>query len=512
MDVDVRELGGSRVILHVSLDAAEVQSAFDRTYDELSRRGGVPGFRPGKVPRAILRRHYDLETIRAYTLDSLLQERFQQACEQYDLRPLGQPEVEVGPPPDEDEVLARTIKAKAGVTEEADAEADEAAEDEADESLLPEEGQPFEFHGIFTVYPRPKLPDFSALKLRRPVAAVTDEQVQERLEQLRELHATTVELDRDVAAEGDVVTADVALVLEGEQAEDAPVQQHEFILGQREYNPPIDRAIIGHKVGDTVEVPVSYPEDYVDPELAGKSGLMRATITAIQGRQLPELNDDFARSLGDYQSMEDLRAQLRTSMEREQQEYAAQALRQQALEYLLENTEVEIPEELAARASSREFERFKEQLARSGMSVEQFAEVAGTDEKTIRAREQERAVNLLKLYFTMDKLIELRGIEATEEDVAAEIRRLAEETGADEELVRQAVEVQAELAEELRDRARRARLIDSLIAEAQIEDVPLEEYEAQESGQTEVGQADAQADEADTEGQDVAEEQEADAE
>lgn len=489
----------------MSLDASEVQKAFDRTYTELSQRGGIRGFRPGKVPRAVLLRHYEPEAIRAYTLDTVLQERFQEACEGHDLRPLEQPYIKMGPPPDEDEALAEAIKAKAGVAEETPAadqpeapaegketeaeaeQADTAAEDAEEIPLV--EGQPFEFHSMFTVFPRPKLPDLSELRLRRPVAEVTDEQIDERLEQIRELRATEVELDRKQVAEGDLVTADILVTLEGEEAGDAEPQEQEFVIGQRRYDPPIDRAMIDHEVGETVEVPVAYPDDHPDEALAGKKGVLRATITSVRGRELPELDDEFAQSLGDYRTLAELRAQLRESLEKGNAEYAQEALRGQVMEFIAMNSEVDLPEEVMDSVTQHGFESLMRDLERSGMSVEEFAEVAGTDEEGLRARERSRAATGMTLYLALGKLIEQRGIEVEEADLRHEMQRVALESGADLETVFQAAQIQPGFAEEMRKRAERTKLLDTIIAEAQVEDVPRELFDREETEGAEAPQA-----------------------
>jgi trigger factor len=173
VDVDVRELGGSRYTVHISLDKAEVNDAFGKTFQELSKRGGIRGFRPGKVPRQIIERNYEADLIRAITYDDLLQSRLEKAMEEADLRPIDQLDVKHGTPPDEDELLAETIKAGLATEEEGEeAEADDAAEatdpaeaaeaadesasspeeslEEAMEDVPRQEGEPIEFYATFT--------------------------------------------------------------------------------------------------------------------------------------------------------------------------------------------------------------------------------------------------------------------------------------------------------------------------------------------------------------------------
>jgi len=503
VEFDVRELGGSRVTVHIRLDATEVQGAFDRTYQQLSSRGGIKGFRPGKVPRSILERHYDRDAIRAATYEAVIQDRLQETMEQENLRPIDQIGIEVGAPPDEDEMLAETIRA--GLVREEDAEDEveepELADDEAGEGAedgdpdhehefeddLPEiplvEGEPFEFYTVFTAYPRPTLPDLSDLKLRRPVAEVTEEQVGDHLERLRRINAEEVEVDRDTIEEGDLVVADVKVVAEGEDADELEPSQQEIVVGEREYLGEIDRALIGHVPGDIVEAEFDYGDDHPDEDLRGRAGRIIAEIDSFSGRELPELDDEFARGLGAYESLDDLRESIRSALVAAEEEHAHEELRAQVMRYVLEGTEVELPEEFVERAAAGTHEQLMRELRQTGMSLAEFAEAADTAEEDLRAGQRTRAESGLKLHFALETLAEQLEIEVAEEDIAAEIARIADESGGDVGFAQQAAMLQPDFAEEIQDRALRRKLIEQVIASAEVEDVPAEQYHAEQAAE-----------------------------
>jgi len=520
VEVDVRELGGSRVTVHVRLDVGEVQGAFDRTYQQLSERGGIRGFRPGKVPRSILERHYDSELIRAVTYDALVQKRLQDALEEHKLRPIEEISVEAGAPPGDEELLAETIRSGL-VAEEEGAAADEAEarkhgddevggdeeqvhdEEDEDEEVPLVEGEAFEFHATFTVYPRPQLPDLSDLKLRRPVATVSDEDIDARLEELRRINAEEIDVERDTIEDGDLVTADVKVVLEDEDEDEIEPTEREITVGEGEYLGEIDQALIGHTPGDVVERPFEYGEDHPDEALRGRSGRVIAEIDSFSARKLPDLDDEFAQSLGDYETLADLRASIREQLETRAAEHAREELRGQVLRYLLENAEVEMPEEFVERTAERSYQDLRSELQRYGMSLEEFAEVAELDEEGLRANERRRAESALKLNFALEALAEELGVEVTDDDLTAELQRVAAESGGDLEFVRQAAALQPDFAEEMRDRALRRKLIDHIVDSAEIEDVPADEYEAErenieaEAAETEDEEAPAPAAEGD---------------
>ncbi|MGD9497022.1 MAG: trigger factor [Armatimonadota bacterium] len=491
MEVDVRELGKSRVTVHIRLDADEVRSAFDKTYQELSNRGGIRGFRPGKVPRAILDRHYDRDGIRAVTYETLVKERLAQAMEEHNLRPIDRVEIEVGAPPAEEDLLAERIRSGLAQSGEADGEEaggasdppqqvaeDEQTEEEEEERIPLEEGEPFEFYTTFTAYPRAKLPDFSELTLRRPVVEVTEEQVDDRIEQLRRIHAVEVEADRDTIEEGDRVTVEVKVLTEGEDAAELKPVEQEIVVGEREYLGDIDQALIGHAPGDIVEKDFEYGTDHPDPELAGRSGRIIAKIASFAARKLPELTDEFAQEVGEFATVADLRAAIRNQLVKAAEEQAQRELQGQLIRYIIEQTQIELPEELVAPATEGSYDELRRELQQRGMSMAEFVELAQLDEEQIRENQRERAETELKLHFAIEALARELDIQVTEEDVSAELERVARQSGGDLTFVRQAAMLQRDFADELRDRVLHSKVIEHLIARARIEDVPAAEYQA----------------------------------
>ncbi|GEM_PF-5512688 len=492
MDVDVRELGGSRYTVHISLDKAEVNDAFGKTYQELSQRGGIKGFRPGRVPRKIIDRNYESDLIRAITYDDLLQSRLEKAMEQADLRPIDQLDVKHGAPPAADELLAESIKAKLASDEEAeDAEEgdeDEAADEEArspEESLeeamedVPlQEGEPFEFYATFTAYPKPQLPDVSGLKLKRPVAEVVEEAVDEQIEELRRLNTEEVETDRDTIADGDAVVVEIGILLEDEDRDDLKLREEEIVVGSRDYIGDIDQALIGHAPGETVEVEYTFSEDHPNEDLAGKNARVSAEISSFSARKLPDLTDEFAQSLGDYETLDDLRGSIREQLEAAARAVADEELRGQVLRQILEGTTVDIPEQMIDEAAGRGFDELHSELQQTGMSVEEFAEANDMDVEELRENQRSRAETTLKLHFAVETLARAQEIEPSEADLMLELNQVAEQTGSDLGFVLQAASVQPQFMDDMRDRATRRLLLDRLIASAEVEEVTQEEYDA----------------------------------
>ena len=485
MDVNVRDHGGSQYTVHVSLDKGEVNNAFSKTYQQLSERGGVKGFRPGKVPRKILDRYYDESVIRAFTYEDLIQSRLEDAMQQENLRPIDQLDVKHGTPPDDDELLADTIKS--GLVDEdeeeeaaeAVAEAAEAPEEALEETMedVPlKEGEPFDFYVTFTAYPRPELPDLSGLKLKRPVSEVPEEEIDERLERLRQVNAEEVETDREQIAEGDGVVVEIKIVLEDEDPDEAEAREEEIYIGERDYIGDIDEALVGHEPGDIVEVEYTFEEDHPDENLAGNSAKIIAEIDSFTARELPELNDEFAQSVGDYEDLAALREAIREQLQAERDREADEELRSQVLRQILENTQVELPEQFVEEAADRSLDDLRNELQQTGMSIEEFAEANDLDEEDLRENQRARALSSLKLHFALEALSRERDVELTEADVTAELQRIAAQAGGDMSFVQQAAALQPNFMEEIQDRVTRRKVLEDIIEDAEIEEISAEDY------------------------------------
>ena len=314
------------------------------------------------------------------------------------------------------------------------------------------------------------------------MAAVTDDEVEEQIERLRRINAEEVEVDRDTIEDGDLVVVDIKVVLEDEDAGAIKARREEIVIGEREYLADIDRALIGHTPGDIVEQQFVYPDDFPDDELRGKSARIIAEIDSFSGRKFPELTDEFAQSIGDFESMEDLRSSIRRQLQAEIDRKAENELTSQLLRQIVEGTSIDLPEQMVERAAARSYEQLQRELQQLGMSAEDFAEAGGLSVDELRENEYARAKTALTLHFALEALTEERGVEVEEEDLNAELMRVAEESGGDLEFVRQAAMLQPNFADDMRERALRRKLLDQLIADAQIEDVPAETRRANGGG------------------------------
>lgn len=442
MEVQKTELPGSKLELMLQLTAAEVGKVYTGVFQELSNQGGIPGFRPGKAPAAILRRRIGEEHIRDMAWMRLVEEYYPKALEENEIDPIEDPTF-----PDV-------------------------------EDLDFGEGKPLEFTVSVVVRPTPSIAQYKGLKVYCPSAEVTEEDIEQAINNLLEGAAVETETDREEVQEGDVVTAKVTVDTgeEPEEGEEPSEETQDFIIGSGRYEPALDVAMVGKKIGDTVSVEHEYAEDYGNDELAGSKVTVSATIEKIVERKLPELTDEFAKEQGDFENVEALRAGITEQLAKRLQDQARQESENNALAAILAGTEIDLPDSLVARAAAGGLQNFQQTLASQGMTLEAFTEMAGVTEEQIRSNEAARAEASLKLDLTLAEIRKAESIELEDADLDAEIERFAEASNMDAAFVRQTLEVQEGLEDQLRERALRNKIISFIVDNCEVEEVPRDSY------------------------------------
>ncbi len=435
MKLDKEVMPGSRVKVTLTAEGADVDKVFAKAYEQLRSDGKVPGFRPGKAPRAILKRHYSDDIIRELAWSAFLEDIYAPALEDSDLNPIFLPQV-----PSLEEV-------------------DDFAE-----------GRPLEVETVLTVHPEPDLPDYKALKLIKARPEVTDEEIDEQLEQLRESYADEIEVDRESVAEGDLVR--VAMSIVGPDGETVQETESEFIA-DRDSDQPVARKLSGHMIGQVVTDETPIAEDFDDEELAGQTVTIKATIESLKERKLPELDDDFAADVDEeLASLEELRARIADQLANSKHRAAGRSLRNMAITMVMQASRIDLPQELIDNVAASQVQSYMQYLQGQGLSAEESIQAMRDDQDTV----SNQVVDGLKLRYVFQAIADQEEIEITDEDLEAAIPGYATENDTDEQMVREAAEVHEEMENRLRNFATQERIIQILLENAETEEVPWEAY------------------------------------
>jgi trigger factor len=380
--------------LEVEVPAERVRRAFQRAYRDLARRARVPGFRPGKVPRSVLESKFG-PVLREEIERALVSESLPEAVEQSGLRPVTEPAIDAS---------------------------------------APEDGAPFRYSAQVEVKPEIELPELEGLPGQRPPQDVGDAELLTELERLREGNARVEEEPEGTeAANGHILKVDFVGRVGGEPFEGGSGQDVEVELGSERFIPGFAEQLAGAQAGDDREVRVSFPEDYANADLAGKEAVFAVHVASVQRRELPELDDEFAKDLGEFDDLAALRARVRADLEQARTRAAENRLRGSVLESLLARTSFDVPAGLIERRLQRQLSRAHEELQGRVPEDALHAQLDQWREAWRSGAEKE-----VREALVLEAVAAQLGLEASDTELDERIASLAEEQGVDAKRLRSA--------------------------------------------------------------------------
>ncbi len=377
-----------RTTLEITVEEPRVREAVAHAVRRVGARVSIPGFRKGKAPRAVLERFVSREAIYDEAIQDFAPEAYSAALRETGLKPLDEPEFD-------------------GLN---DAEL--------------ENGEPLVFKVKFTASPQVKLGDYTAIKLDREQREVTDEEVDRALEGLREQRAEYVPIDRATVEASDLVTADIEGYVDGELADSFSSHDLEVSVGSGQLIPGLDEKIAGMKVDEPQEFVVNLPETSEGGETVNREVTFKVSVSDIKAKQLPDLDDDFAKDIGGVDTLAGLRDRIMHSLRHQALDDAIMDLSKRALSSLVTTSEVDIPRLLVDREADEELGRLQRRLADQGLAWEQYLTARDKSEDEIREEFREAAPGSVKTKLVVDALSEKEGLVPTADDVSAAVFRM----------------------------------------------------------------------------------------
>jgi len=405
--------------IQVEIPAEEVTRTTDslvQIYQKLTR---LPGFRKGHIPASIIRQRFG-EEIKTEVVETLVPRHFRQEAQKQGLVPVSQPRVS---------------------------------------DLHLHEGEPLRFKANFEVMPEIKVEGYKELRAEKPDIAVTEEEVEETVTGLREQHATFSAIEGRPLAEGDFAQASI----DGtpKDAEGQPIHMDDILIeiGGKSTMPEFTENLRGAVVGDERRFDVTYPPDYSDQRLAGKSLTYTVKILSLKQKSLPELNDDFAKEMGpEFTSMDDIRKRIREGLEAEKKHQAERQSKEKLLNELVKRHDFTVPEALVEHQIDVRLERGLRALAAQGMRSEDMKKM---DLTRLRAGQRDQAVDEVKANLLLDKIADAEQIQVGDEDIEKEINALAEQSKQTPDAIRARLTRDGAL-DRIRARIRNEKTLDTL--------------------------------------------------
>lgn len=376
---------------NVSYD--EFKKATDAVYKRNKKRYRIDGFRPGHVPRRVLEKMYGPEIFYDDAIQIVFPEPYEKAVEELGLEVIDQPSVDL------DDI---------------------------------EEGKDITFKVEVETKPHPVLGDYNDLVIEEVSEEVTDEDIKAELDRQLEENARLVEItDRPVKAE-DKVNIDFDGYLDGERFEGGKAEDYDLVIGSNTFIQGFEDQIIGHNVGDKFDVNVTFPEDYQAKEFQGKDAKFVVEINSITEKQLPELDDEFAKDISEYDSLEELKNNLREKLADDKKEYAQNMRENQAVEALVEKSEVSAPASMVNREIDYELQNLDQRLQGMGLTLSQYIELTKMDINQIRDQYRAQAEARVKANLVIDEVALKENIEVSDEEKEKELQETAKNYGVED--------------------------------------------------------------------------------
>jgi trigger factor len=385
----VTELPESRVRVQAEVTAEEVERRVQQAARELGRQMRVPGFRKGKVPPPVVIRRLGREAVLDEALRKALGSWYVDAIDEAGISPVGEPDLDVGD--------------------------------------LPQEGQPLAFSIEIGVRPRAKLGQYKGLEVGRREPNVDDSMIDREIEALRDRFATLETAER-AAEPGDHVVIDYIGMVDGEAFEGGEGRDQLLELGSGRLVPGFEEQLVGAGAGDRRDVEVTFPEEYPG-DLGGQTAVFDVTVTEVKAKQLPELDDDFASDAGGFDTLEELREDVRTRLNEGEEQTIEREFEQAVLDAAVEEAEVELPDQLVHAQAHELLEQTLSSLARRGISRESYLRITGKDEETLAHEAEPEAAQALRREAVLAAIVEAEQIEPTDEQVLEMLAPAAEREG-----------------------------------------------------------------------------------
>lgn len=454
MQVAVADAAECRKDLTIEVAADEVQEEFKKTYDAYARHVKVPGFRPGRVPLAVVKQRF-AKDVKDEVIGQLVPHALGHAITDHKLRVIGDPEIKAG------DIACR-------------------------------EGEPLRFTASVTVLPEFELKPYKGVRATKRVAKITDENVEHVVEQMRQGAAQLVTVEDRPAQQGDFVSVNLVgkyvIATAAHEQEDLKADDVVIELGAEGVQPEFDENLRGVREGDVRQFRVSYPEDFNSKGLAGKTLDFTATVVAVRQKELPELDDDFAQEAGEYESLAQMREKIRAELESIAQEEADSQLRDELIGKILAEYDFPLPQTLVDKQTDQRLADFVNRLLRSGMPPAAAKQI---DWQARQGEERARAERDVRAALLMESIADAEQIEVTRDDVNAEIGKIAQGTGLPVD------EVEARLTKDgglssIQNRLRYEKTLDFLVKNADVTVTELTDNPAPEPAVGEVQTADLQ--------------------
>lgn len=387
MSVQVEKLEKNMAKLTIEVSAQEVEKALQDAYMKNKNKISIPGFRKGKVPRQMVEKMYGPEIFYEDAANALIPEAYETALDECGEDIVSSPSIDV---------------------------------------VQIEKGKPFIFTAEVALKPEVKLGKYKGVKVEKADLSVTDEEVDAQINKERENNARNIEVTDRPVKDGDMTVIDFEGFVDDVAFEGGKGENYPLTIGSGAFIPGFEEQLVGAEIGKEVEVNVTFPEDYQAEELKGKAAVFKCTVKEIKEKELPELDDEFASEVSEFETLEEYKADVKAKLTEKKEKEAKEAKEAAVIDAIVKDSEMEIPEAMVETQQKQMVDEFSQRIRMQGLSIEQYFQFTGTTYDKMLEQVKPQAEKRIKSRLVLEAIVKAENIEASEEDYEDEIKAMAE--------------------------------------------------------------------------------------
>ena len=400
MSLQVEKMEKNMAKLTIEVAAEDLEKAMQNAYQKAKGRISIPGFRKGKAPRKMIEQMYGKGVFLEDAVNALIPEHYSKALAECELEIVSQPTIDI---------------------------------------TQAEPGKALIFTAEVAVKPEVTLGDYKGVEVPKTEITVTDEDVEAELKKEQEKNSRTISVEDRAAQLNDIVTIDFEGSVDGVPFDGGQATEYPLTLGSNTFIPGFEDQLVGAKVGDDVDVKVTFPEEYQAKELAGKEAIFKCAVKKIEAKELPELDDDFAKDVSEFDTLAEYKEHVKTNLEDKKANEAKRAKEDAAVDKAIENAQMDIPEAMLMTQCRQMLDDFSRRMQSQGLSMDQYFQFTGMTADKMMEDMKPQALKRIPTRLVLEKVAEAENIQPSEEEITEEIQKMADAYKMEADKIREAI-------------------------------------------------------------------------
>lgn len=387
MSLQVENLEHNMAKVTIEVEAAKLDDAIKQAFNKKKGQFNVPGFRKGKVPFQLIAKEYGVEIFYEDAANILIPDAYAEAMKDTDLEIVSRPEIDV---------------------------------------TQLEKGKDFIFTATFALKPEVTLGDYKGIEVPKTRVTVKKDEIEEELKKVQEQNAREITIEDRAVKDGDILTIDYSGSVDGVKFEGGTAEDQTLVIGSGAFIPGFEEQLVGKNLNETADINVTFPEEYHAPDLAGKDAVFTVTVKAIKEKELPELDDEFAAEVSEFDTLEEYKADVKAKIKEQKAADGKRNQEDQAVEQAVKNAEYEIPQPMIETQTTQMVEDFAQRIQSQGITLEQYFQFTGLTAEKMMEDMRPQAIKRIETRLVLEAVAKAENIEITDEKIDEELAKMAE--------------------------------------------------------------------------------------